>query len=66
MTQYESLPGFMFFKGRHFSCPCGNKNFRVEIGPDPRNFWCDCGAVYTEYLVDAMGMEREEVLDSVQ
>ena len=62
-TQYEPLPGFLHYNGRHFVCPCGNKAMKVEIGSNPLRFWCTCGAVYTEYLVDTMGMEREEVSD---
>ncbi len=66
MTQYEPLPGFLHYKGRRFSCPCGVNEFRVEIGPDPKRFWCECGAMYTEYLVDSMNMEHEEVAEGGQ
>lgn len=61
MTEYEPLPGFLYYKGRKFICPCGNSDFKVEIKEDPVPFWCTCGAMYTEYTVDMLGKEREEV-----
>ncbi|HEY6019326.1 MAG TPA: hypothetical protein VIY48_05305 [Candidatus Paceibacterota bacterium] len=60
-TQYHPAPGRMFYKGQRFVCPCGNKDFRVEIGAEPPRFWCTCKAMYTEDLVNAMGQEREEL-----
>lgn len=64
MTEYESAPGFMFYGGRQFTCPCGNSDFKTEIGKEPTRFWCVCGAIYDEQLVYAMGEERKEVMDS--
>lgn len=51
MTEYEEPPGQMFYYGEKFVCPCGNGDFRVEIGSEPRNFLCNCGIVYTEQMV---------------
>ncbi len=62
MTQYEPLPGFLHYKGKRYTCPCGSYEFRVEIDTSPTRFWCECGAMYTEYVVDSMGMEHEEVI----
>lgn len=62
MTQYEDAPGYMHYEGRRFICPCGVSEFKVEVGPEPMRFWCECGAMYTEDLVIAMCEERDEIL----
>jgi len=61
MTEYHAAPGWLFHEGKRFICPCGCKDFKVEVGTDPPRFWCDCGAHYTEYLASTMAMEHEEV-----
>lgn len=61
MTQYESAPGWLFHRGKHFACSCGNRDFKVEIGTSPPRFWCECGAYYTEELVNLMLDPEEEV-----
>lgn len=62
-TEYEPLPGTLHHRGRRFVCPCGCSEFRVEIGSNPLRFWCECGAMYTEWLVDTMGEERLGVME---
>jgi len=64
VTEYESSPGYLFYNGSRFVCPCGNKDFKVEIGSDPLSFWCACGVMYTEELANALGQEREEIAKS--
>lgn len=64
MTQYEAAPGYLHHMGLRFTCPCGNKDMRVEVGPVPTRFWCTCGTMYTEDLVGTLSNDLIEVADS--
>jgi len=59
-TEYEELPGWLFHRGVHFACECGNKDFKVEKNTDPLRFWCTCGEYYTEERVNSL---RDEPVD---
>ena len=52
MPEFEAVPGWLFYKGQKFACPCGNQDFKVELDVLPHNFWCTCGIVYTEASVN--------------